>query len=137
MYEVDLGKAKTTFTVLFTFSTAESYIPPSIIHPGRRLRKEIGESIPEIFTFSTSDTGWLKTEIFYEYVANSFNPHLKKTGIHFLVILFVDGHKKHIDRKLRDLCTNLEIYLVALYPNATRILQPADVSTFKPLKDGW
>lgn len=29
------------------------------------------------------------------------------------------------------------IILVALYPNATRILQPADVAAFKPLKNGW
>lgn len=137
VYEVDLGKAKTTLTVLFTFSAAGSYTPPLIIYPGKRLRKEIGDSIPEEFTFATSDTGWMKTEIFYEYVANSFYPHLKKIGIQFPVILFVDGHKTHIDRKLSDLCTNLGIILVALYPNATRILQPADVSTFKPLKDGW
>ncbi|KAJ8983254.1 hypothetical protein NQ317_015603 [Molorchus minor] len=131
------GKAKTTLTVLFSFSAAGNYTPPLIIYPGKRLRKEIGDSIPEGFTFATSDTGWMKTEIFYEYVANSFYPHLEKSGIQFPVILFVDGHKTHIDRKLSDLCTNLQIILVALYPNATRILQPADVSTFKPLKDGW
>ncbi|KAJ8937651.1 hypothetical protein NQ318_002165 [Aromia moschata] len=30
-----------------------------------------------------------------------------------------------------------EVILIALYPNATRILQPADVSCFKPLKNAW
>lgn len=137
VYEVDSGKAKTTLTVLFTFSAAGNFTQPLIIYPGKRLRKEIGDSIPDEFTFTTSDTGWMKTEIFYEYVANSFYPYLKKAGIQFPVILFVDGHKTHIDRKLSDLCTNLGVILIALYPNATRILQPADVSTFKPLKDGW
>lgn len=29
------------------------------------------------------------------------------------------------------------IILIALYPNATRILQPADVAAFEPLKTGW
>ncbi|KAG5865583.1 hypothetical protein JTB14_018158 [Gonioctena quinquepunctata] len=33
VYEVDLGKAKTTLTVLFTFSAAGSYTPPLIIYP--------------------------------------------------------------------------------------------------------
>ena len=32
---------------------------------------------------------------------------------------------------------SLDIILIALYPNATRILQPADVSAFKPIKNGW
>ncbi|KAK9700879.1 Pao retrotransposon peptidase [Popillia japonica] len=26
---------------------------------------------------------------------------------------------------------------ISLYPNSTRIIQPCDVSTFKPIKDGW
>lgn len=137
VYEVELAKSKTTLTVLFTFSAVGSYAPPLIIYPGKRLRKEIGDSVPEGFTFATSDTGWMKTNIFYEYVANSFYPHLKKLRIQFPIILYVDGHKTHIDHKLSNLCTKLQIILVALYPNATRILQPADVSTFKPLKDGW
>ncbi|KAG5879968.1 hypothetical protein JTB14_036180 [Gonioctena quinquepunctata] len=33
--------------------------------------------------------------------------------------------------------SNITIILVSLYPNATRILQPADVSSFKPLKNAW
>nr|CAI5846439.1 unnamed protein product [Callosobruchus analis] len=31
----------------------------------------------------------------------------------------------------------LQIVLVALYPNSTHILQPADVAVFKPFKNGW
>ncbi|KAF2893749.1 hypothetical protein ILUMI_12422 [Ignelater luminosus] len=86
---------------------------------------------------SKSDTGWMKREIFYEYVSNVFYPSVKKQNIEFSIILFVDGHKTHLNRKLSDLCTELQIVLIALYPNANRIIQPYDVSTFKPLKDGW
>ncbi|KAF2888542.1 hypothetical protein ILUMI_17631 [Ignelater luminosus] len=52
-------------------------------------------------------------------------------------MLFVGGDKTHLDRKLSDLCTELQIVLIALYCKATRIIQPCDVSTFKPLKDSW
>ncbi|KAK9686301.1 DDE superfamily endonuclease [Popillia japonica] len=31
----------------------------------------------------------------------------------------------------------LQIILIALYPNATRIIQPADVGVFKPVKALW
>lgn len=51
--------------------------------------------------------------------------------------MFVDGHKSHLTYQLSTLCSDLQIILVALYPNSTRILQPADVAAFHPLKEGW
>lgn len=51
--------------------------------------------------------------------------------------MFVDGHKTHLTYPISKLCTYLKIILIALYPNATRILQPADVSCFRPLKALW
>jgi hypothetical protein len=35
------------------------------------------------------------------------------------------------------LCKELQIFLIALYPNSTRILQPADVAAFRPVKSKW
>lgn len=49
----------------------------------------------------------------------------------------VDGHKTHLTYQLSELCSELKIILIALYPNSTRIIQPADVSAFFPLKCGW
>ncbi|KAJ8949463.1 hypothetical protein NQ318_007564 [Aromia moschata] len=49
----------------------------------------------------------------------------------------VDGHRTHLTLDLSDLCSQLQIILICLYPNASRILQPADVAAFKPLKTGW
>lgn len=137
VYEVDCGKSKANLTVLFTFSAAGETTPPLIIYPYKRMPRDIADSIPEGFTVSCSDTGWMKTELFFEYIANCFYPQLKSRNIKFPVILYVDGHKTHLDRKLSEICSKFQIILIALYPNATRILQPADVSTFKPLKDGW
>lgn len=47
------------------------------------------------------------------------------------------GHKTHLTYSLSKLCEELNIILICLYPNATRILQPADVAIFKPIKLGW
>nr|CAI5821862.1 unnamed protein product [Callosobruchus analis] len=69
--------------------------------------------------------------------SNVFHPHLLKKQVDFPVILFVDGHKTHITYELSNLCIKLQIILIALYPNATKILQPADVACFKPLKNAW
>lgn len=39
--------------------------------------------------------------------------------------------------KVSDFYSQLQIVLLCLYPNATHILQPADVSAFKSLKISW
>lgn len=79
----------------------------------------------------------MKAELFYEFIANIFHSYIVENGIELPVILFVDRHKSHLTYNLSELCTKLQIILVALYPNATRILQPADVAAFRPLKVGW
>ncbi|KAF2889493.1 hypothetical protein ILUMI_16680 [Ignelater luminosus] len=99
--------------------------------------KEVVKSVPQGWGVGHSDSGWMKKEIFYEYVANVFYSNIVNAKVEFPVLLFVDGHKTHLDIKLSDLCSNLQIILVALYANTTRILKPADVLAFNPLKTGW
>jgi len=91
------------------------------------------DSIPPNWRVGQPDTGWMKSEIFYEYISNIFYPFVVESGIQFPVILFVDGHKSHLSK----LCLQLNIILIALYPNVTRILQLADVAAFRPIKAGW
>lgn len=95
------------------------------------------DSIPPNWGVGRSDTGWMKSEVFYEYISNIFYPFVVESGIQFPVILFVDGHTSNLTYHLSKLCLQLNIILIALYPNATRILQPADVAAFRPIKAGW
>ncbi|KAF2903627.1 hypothetical protein ILUMI_02559 [Ignelater luminosus] len=53
------------------------------------------------------------------------------------VLFFVDGHASHLTIDLSNFCSENQIILVALYPNATHVLQPMDVAVFHPLKDDW
>lgn len=137
VYEVDQGLAKQSITVMFTFSAAGVVTNPMIIYPYKRLPNEIQNSVPKDWGIGTSDNGWMIKEVFYEYVGHILYPHLKKLGVKFPIIYFVDGHSTHLTLQLSNLCKKLGIILIALYPNATRILQPADVSAFKPLKNAW
>lgn len=79
----------------------------------------------------------MKSELFYEYISTVFYPHVKSNNVTFPIILFVDGHKTHLDKNVSALCNKLDNNLIALYPNATRILQPADVAAFRPIKSFW
>lgn len=74
---------------------------------------------------------------YYEYIGNVFIPWIKKEGIKLPVLLLIDGHKSHLTLEVSKLCLENKIHHFALYPNATHILQPADVAVFRPLKVRW
>ncbi|CAH2009353.1 unnamed protein product, partial [Acanthoscelides obtectus] len=55
----------------------------------------------------------------------------------FQVCPNTDGHKSHVSCELSLRCNDLNTEVIALYPNATRILQPCDVAVFRPINMGW
>jgi len=137
IYEVAVGNAKENLTVMFTFNAAGDMCHPMVIYNYQRIPQDIVNSVPPNWGIGHSESGWMKSEVFYEFIANIFYPFVVEKGITFPIILFVDGHKSHLTYQLSELCTSLNIILIALYPNSTRILQPADVAAFRPLKSGW
>lgn len=137
VYEVDHAPSKSCITVMFTFGADGDTTPPMIIFPLKRMRPEIRKSVPKEWGIGLSDNGWMKAEVFIQYIKNVLHPALQKKNVTFPVILFVDGHKSHTTLELSQLCQSLGIILIALYPNATRLLQPADVAAFRPIKLMW
>ncbi|KAL4153346.1 hypothetical protein QTP88_001179 [Uroleucon formosanum] len=137
IYEVAVGNAKENLTVMFTFNAAGDMCHPMVIYNYQRIPQDIVNSVPPNWGIGHSESGWMKSEVFYEFITNIFYPFVVEKGIKFPIILFVDGHKSHLTYQLSELCTSLNIILIALYPNSTRILQPADVAAFRPLKSGW
>jgi hypothetical protein len=108
-----------------------------IVYPYKRIPEKISQSVPAEWGIARSDRGWMTSEVFYEYIANGFHPFLVSQGIIFPVVLFVDGHMSHLTYQLSVLCNELKTEVTALYPNAIRILQPADVAVFRPVKIYW
>lgn len=137
IYEIDRGLAKSNLTVMFSFSASGVLVPPMVIYPYKRIPEDIRKSMPKGWGLGISDNGWMTKEVFYEYISKVFHPHLVSIKTKLPIIFFVDGHATHLTLPVSKLCVQLGIILIALYPNATRILQPADVSAFKPLKNGW
>ncbi|XP_072380801.1 uncharacterized protein [Diabrotica undecimpunctata] len=134
VYEIQ-HHSKNNIIVMFTFSACGVVTPPMIIYAYKRLPAEIVKSVPDTWGIGCSDNGWMKNQLFYEYIGNIIYPYLSKNNIKFPIALF-DGHSTHLTYEISELCTKPQIILIALYRNSTRILQPADVAVFKPLKEG-
>ena len=83
--------------------------------------------------FSYTNTGFVNTDVFltilediHEYCVESETP--------LPVLLFLDGASCHVSLEAVSLAQSLQIKLWLLYPNATHLLQPLDVSVFQPFK---
>lgn len=137
LYTVKLGNEKENLTVLIVFTASGKMCPPLIVFPYVRLRKAIADSMPDHWILGKSDTGWMKAEIFFEYIVNALDEWLNDKSIRRPVLLFIDGHKFHMTMALSEACEQKQIILCALPPNTTHILQPADVSVLRKLKQEW
>ena len=137
VYEVAVGPEKSTLTFLGTFNADRDIVAPMVIYPYKRVPGDIERMLPANFCHGRSDSGWMKSETFYEFISKGFIPWIEANNITLSVILFVDGHRTHMTMQVSTLCENAGIILYLLPPNTTHILQPADVGAFKPLKHYW
>jgi hypothetical protein len=128
---------KDTVTVLCTFSADGRIVPGMFVYPYVKPPRLLVESVSDGWGVGRSDSGWMRSETFYEYVANVFDPWLLSQQVERPVILFLDGHKSHLSVELSTFCSEKQIILYSLLPNATHILQPADVAIFAPMKKRW
>lgn len=129
---------KECLTVLLTINADGDVPPPLILFPYKRyVPAHIASQVPKQWGLGFSESGWMTSETFYEYVTNVFFQWVKKQNIPLPIILFVDGHSSHINLSITEFCKENGIILTALYPNATHIIQPLDVGVFSPLKNSW
>ena len=134
IYEIGPGPEKSTLTFIGTFSADGKIVSPTMIYPYMRIPADILKELPEDMEAARTESGWMTSQAFFEYVVNNFNNWLINHKIQKPVILFLDGHKTHLVMQLSVKCNELGIILYLLPPNTTHILQPADVGPFKPLK---
>ena len=137
VYEIKKGSEKKTITVLLVFSADGKTLTPMVVFPFIRPNKAIIDSVPSGWFIGRSESGWMRSETFFEYIANGLNKWVTDNKIKRPILLLVDGHKSHLSIELSQFCDDNEIILYALPPNTTHIMQPADVSVFKPLKTYW
>lgn len=93
--------------------------------------KDVRESVTLECTIGLSETGWMKSDIFYGYIRNGFNQWLVKNNIKKPVLVFVDGHKSHMTLEVSKFCSDNEIILYALPPNTTHIMHSLGFLIFK------
>ena len=147
------GGNKEQVTALVTTRADGTVMMPSIVYPYKRgIPKHIVEKCPAGFSLSTSDSGWMTSQIFFEYLANVFIPEvngwrrqqknlsedeeLVLTDADW-VVLWLDGYASHLTLYSSMLCDKNKMLLYCFKAHSSHICQPNDVGPFKPLKAEW
>lgn len=120
-----------------TGNAAGRQTPPLIIFQGQRLPNQTKQILPNGWHANYSESGWMNSEIFYNYVSEIFYPWIIRNAIQTPVALFVDGHISHRSLKLSDFCSEHQIILVSFLPNTAYVCQPMDTISDGPLKQNW
>ena len=126
------GNIKAHVTVMATICEDRTQVPLFFIAKGTTKiceKNQIGENIsPHRSTHS--ETGWMRTEIFIEYLN-----FLRETIPNKLIHLLVDRHSTHTcDESVKE-ARRLNIVLHYVPSGATDIAQPLDVFVFGQLKN--
>ena len=133
VYQVT-GNSKDQITTLCAINAAGNFIPPMHILPGHRFKyNPLEGGVPGAY-LGRSDNGWMKTEVFYGWIANHFVDHIPPKRP---VVLLVDGHSTHIDIEISEFCNAKSISLYSLPSHSSHITQPLDVGFYRPLKTAW
>jgi hypothetical protein len=83
-----------------------------------------------------TDKGWQNSSSIVEWFKRVMIPKITSMPKELLpILLLVDGAHCHKTEEFMNLCSENQVILAILYPNATHALQPCDVGLMKPLKD--
>jgi hypothetical protein len=124
-------------TILVSFNAKAQMSPPLVVFPHVRPMSTVVDNTPDGWCLGKSEHGWMRSDVFCEYITNDFNNWVDSNCIRKPILLLIDGYSSHMSPFLSGMCEKLDIILYALPPNTTHILHPSDVSVFGPLKSSW
>ena len=129
VFSITAGKSPTT-TLVSAVNAIGECLPPFFIFKGVRVTEEMKAGILDGTEFRGSETGWINSVIFIDFIVNHFAKHVKRRPC----LILYDGHSTHYPSEVIVRCREMGIYLFVLPPNTTHVLQPLDVGVFGPFK---
>lgn len=124
-------------SVLLVASAAGDKVPPLIIFRGKNIWDQWqapGNSGYPNTTYAATTNGWMEVEVFERYFEKCF---LTAIGDERPVLLIYDGRSTHLSLKLIETACQSNVTILKLPPHTSHLLQPLDLSVFKPLKTSW
>ena len=140
VYQSGVANTKTQITVLLCASAVGHYTKPLVVYPGVQPRTELRETFHDTFPeglFGNSESGWMDSKLFVEWLENGFNECIIRRKVTKPVVLLIDGARAHLSVEASEFCATNGIILYTLYPNATHLIQPLDLTLMSSVKTAY
>ncbi|KAF2889203.1 hypothetical protein ILUMI_16970, partial [Ignelater luminosus] len=102
---------KECLTCLITANALRNLLPPMLIYNYERFPAHIVNMMPKKWAIGKSESGWMPSQTFFDYVANIFNPWLSENEIPRPVLFFVNEHASHLTMDLSNFYSSISIIL--------------------------
>lgn len=129
------NSTKAAVSIMICGNAAGDVLPPYVNYKSEHLWTTWTEGGPANTRYNRSKSGWFDTNSFEDWFFNLLLPVLRRQEGKKLLI--GDNLSSHISIDVLKSCSEHNIAFVALPPNSTHLLQPLDVSYFRPLKFQW
>ena len=121
-------------TLVACVRTDGFYVRPALLWPSALTRGDLFQHEACPISVKATKTGWSSEDIFIEWLREFASLTSPTANPHKAVVLIVDGSKTHLTRAIIEEAVKLGLHLVALPSHLTDVVQPLDLSVFKPFK---
>lgn len=135
--QVSAEQGELSTTLVFVNAVGE-YIPPMVIHKGKRINQDWYEDKPREVMLRVSPTGYIKKDLFWHYGVR-FTLWLNQKGrLNKPQVLLLDSHSSHTyNYDFMSMMKQHGIHVFAMPPHTSHILQPLDSTPFGRFKQIW
>ena len=110
------------------------YVLCALLWPSALTRGDLFQHEARPISVKAINTGWSSEDIFIQCLREFASLTNPTANPHKAVVLIVDGSKTHLTRAVIEEAVKLGVHLVALPSHLTDVVQPLDLSVFKPFK---
>ena len=127
--------SKSSISVMFAGCADGTLLPPYVCYKATHLYDAWTVGGPPGTRYNRSASGWFEMPTFEDWFETIALPYFSK--LEGKKVLIGDNLSSHLSVEVVGKCELNQILFVFLPPNSTHILQPLDVSFFRPIKKAW
>ena len=110
------------------------YVRPALLWPSALTGEDLIQHEARPISVKATKTGWSSENIFMEWLREFVSLTSQTSNPRKAVVLIVDGSKAHLSTAIIEEAVRLGVHLVVLPSHLTDVVQPLDLSVFKPFK---
>ena len=133
--ERKIQHSKAAISIMYCGSATGIFLPPMVVYKAKNCYAEWMTGAPRGTIFDNTTSGWFDARCFERWFRDIFLVHTRNQPGR--KVLIGDNLASHFTAPVIQGCIDNDIHFVCLVPNATHLLQPLDVSVFRPLKISW